>query len=679
MKSSSDQAKKKLSLRKLLPDFFCVNCVIIFGIYLLMFLILILASTFSFIGNGVFRGPLAFFLELAKSITSFRYLPIVVVFLPLLGGPIEALLGKKSEMLRDTLVVNSTFLTFILVLLMYPQVSQGEMSTSIPGVLGMGLHFRVDLLSYIMAVTAGILWLFVMIYSHDYMFIEKHRNRFYLWMSITFGGVLGTVLAADLLTMFLFFEIMTFSSFLLVAHSQSKDSILAGNSYIFIGVISGLCILLGMLILYFYTGTLHFVPLASQIASLGNIKYVMTVLFVVGFGIKAGMLPLHIWLPKAHPVAPTPASALLSGILIKVGAYGILRLTTSIFMPNISEISGFNDPLWSISNNLGFMIAWMGIITMIVGVFLALQQSNLKKMLAYHSISQMGYIIMGIGLEAYLGYKGGMGYAGSIYHIVNHALFKSLLFMVVGVIYLRTKELDMYKLGGLWKKLPFTMIICMIAIFGITGIPGFNGFVSKSLLHHAIIEAYTYGHSSFRFAEIVFFLVSAGTVCSFIKLFKLTFMGNLPGRFRNVSGEKGMMDLAMGGLALLIIAIGHAPNFIMDKFIVPSARTLSFEPAFIDRYLMDINFFNQLDIIGMLWIVAIGGVFFMVGMKRNLFHLHIDDKFNVERAIYKPIYNNVLKISFTIAIKYEDILINNDVNIFMLMLIGVVFFLSIFT
>jgi formate hydrogenlyase subunit 3/multisubunit Na+/H+ antiporter MnhD subunit len=668
MDNSTEQTKLKFSLKKFLPDFFCVNCVIVFIIYILMFVLLLLASTIGFGAEGLLRGPLRVFTSFARWITSFKALPLVIIFLPMLGGPIEAILGKKNEMLRDTLVVNSTFLTFILVLLMYPQVSQGSMSISIPGVLGMGLHFKVDILSYIMAVTSGVLWLFVTIYAHDYMDIEKHRDRFYLWMSITFGGILGTVMAADLFTMFLFFEIMTFSSYVLVAHNQSKESILAGNSYIFIGVVGGLSLLLGMILLYVNTGTLEFAPLASQIAQMGNVKYLMTLLFVVGFGIKAGMLPLHIWLPKAHPVAPTPASALLSGILIKVGAYGILRLTTSIFMPSMSEISGFNDPLWSLSNNLGFMITWIGIITMAVGVFLALQQSNMKKMLAYHSISQMGYIIMGIGVEAYLGYKGGMGYAGSIYHIVNHAIFKSLLFMVVGVVYIRTRELDMYKLGGLWKKLPFTAMVCLIAAFGITGVPGFNGFVSKSLLHHSIIEAFHYGHPSFRIAEIIFMIVSAGTVTSFIKLFKLVFMGDLPKKYKNIEGEKGMMDIAMGGLALLIITIGHAPNFIMDRFIIPSARTLTFEPAFIDKYLVNINFFNQTDILGMLWIFVLGALIFYFGMKFHLFHLHLNEKLSIERSIYKPIYNGVVNISNGIVTKYEKSIINNDVGIYSIVL-----------
>jgi len=148
----------------------------------------------------------------------------------------------------------------------------------------------------------------------------------------------------------------------------------------------------------------------------------------------------------------------------------------------------------------------------------------MKKMLAYHSVSQMGYIIMGIGVAAYLGPKGAMGFSGAIYHMVNHALFKALLFMVAGIIYLRTHELDMYQLGGMWRKFPFTALVCLIAVLGITGMPLFNGYASKSILHHAIVEAYEYGHPSFRYAEMMFTLTSAGTVTSFIKLFGFVFV-----------------------------------------------------------------------------------------------------------------------------------------------------------
>ncbi|HSP46625.1 MAG TPA: proton-conducting transporter membrane subunit, partial [Clostridiaceae bacterium] len=528
-------------------DTFCINCIMGYVLAVALFVVfLFYVAVASKEGAGGIIGPVV---GLGKGISdflfSFKSLPVWIIMIPLIGGPIEALIGRRSENARDMAVVNTTFITFFLILALYPQVVQGTMRFAIPRMLGLGLSFKVDMLGFIMVLTSSVLWVLVSIYAHDYMRPEKHKNRFYLWMSVTYGGVLGTLMAGDLLTMFLFFEIMTFASYFLVAHNQSKESLKAGDSYIYMGVVGGLCILLGMTLVYVYTGTVAFVPMAGVISGLGWIKYLIAAMFIIGFGIKAGMLPLHIWLPRAHPVAPTPASALLSGLMIKIGAFGILRVMTSFFMPAVGTFKDYKDPLWYMEKNLGAAIIWIGILTMAVGVFMALQQSHMKKMLAYHSISQMGYIIMGIGVAAYLGPKGAMGFAGAVYHMVNHALFKALLFMVAGVIYLKTHEMDMYKLGGLWKKFPFTAAVCLIAILGITGMPLFNGFASKSILHHAIIEAYEYGNPVFKYAEIMFTIISAGTVCSFIKLFGFVFLGKLPERFEHITGEKLMMNFGM--------------------------------------------------------------------------------------------------------------------------------------
>ncbi|SMP45145.1 complex I subunit 5 family protein [Anoxynatronum buryatiense] len=660
-------------------NYFCISCIIMFAITLLLvaaFIVMVLGRTAEGI-NPNLPGFLTGMVKLLEPLAAYPYLPLLTIFVPLLGGPVEAFIGKRSENFRDFTVVFSTFGTFVLILAMYPQVAEGGIINTIPGVFGYGLHFRVDMLSYIMVSTAGILWLMVSIYAHEYMGMEQHRDRFYLFMSITFGGVLGTVMAADILTMFLFFELMTFSSYLLVAHNQSPDSILAGNNYIYMGVGGGLSVLIGMILLLFNTNHLDFVFLATELNELGWLQYAISGLFIIGFGIKAGMLPLHIWLPKAHPVAPTPASALLSGLLIKIGAYGLLRMSTSFFMPAAELISDKTDPLWSLSKNMGVVIIWIGIITMAVGVFMALQQGNMKKMLAYHSISQMGYIVMGIGVASYLGYIGAMGFAGSIYHTINHAFFKALLFMVVGVIYLRTHELDMYKLGGLWRQMPFTALVCLIAALGITGMPGFNGFASKSILHHAIVEAYEYGHSSFRYAEIIFTIVSGGTVCSFIKLFSYAFLGKCPEKYQQLPKEgNGMMQMAMGGLALLIIGIGMAPGFIMDQLIIPAASGFTYDAYFINKYLVGMNFFNAKDMMGMVPVYLLGIGIFVAGRQFDLFHLHMPKWMDFELILYRPIYQNVLRLSRGITAHYEMRTNNADVYIYALILVTSLFFLA---
>ncbi len=652
-------------------DSFCVNCILVFilTVFLVgLFIFMTMETGTGVEGSGFFAPKFTIAEGFVNVINNLPYLPFIAILIPLLGGPIEAYIGKRSEVLRDSTVVNSTFVTFLIILAMYPQVAEGSINYYIPGVFGVGLHFTVDMLGFIMAMTAGVLWLMVTIYTRDYMKIERHRNRFSLWMAVTFGGILGTIFAGDILTMFLFFEMMTLTSYMLVAHNQSKESMLAGNNYIYMGVAGGLSILLGIVLLYVYTGTLEFVPLASELNELGWMKYLITMFFVLGFGVKAGMLPLHIWLPKAHPVAPTPASALLSGILIKVGAFGLLRIITSFFIPDLTVLTELDPTLWQVSENLGAVIIWVGIATMTVGVFMALQQSHMKKMLAYHSISQMGYIVMGIGVAAYLGDYGAMGFTGAVFHIVNHALFKGLLFMVAGLVYLRTKEQDMYKLGGLWRKMPFTALVCLIAALGITGMPGFNGFASKSMLHHAIIEAFEYGHYSFRYAEVMFTIVSAGTVCSFIKLFGYVFLGETPEKYKNIEGDNGMMDMAMAGLAILIVAIGQAPNYFLNTFLIPAAEQFVYDPYFINNYLVDMNYFNYGDISIMFWIYLFGIGIFLIGSRFHLFHLSMPSWMDVEATLYRPIYNLVYKNAIKITDRYEMTIIKEDVIIYTIIL-----------
>ena len=574
-----------------------------------------------------------FFIEF----THLPVFPIVMIGTPLFGVLLQFFYRKSDSTKRDWVVIFMTFLTIVITMMMYPAAKEGGITLDIPHVLGLGLSFEVDMLGFMMLFITSVIWFLVMVYAHEYMNREKHQNRFFLFMAITYSSVLGTIMAGDLLTMFLFFEIMTISSYVLVTHSQKDESYEAGYNFIFMGLIGGFSILIAMLLLYFHVGDLKFDSAIGILSQKGSIKYWIMGLLIFGFGIKAGMAPVHVWLPRSHPVAPTPASALLSGIMIKVGAFGILRVATSYFFPAKGEINDYLDPLWLTTKNIGALVIWIGIITMAIGVFFALQQSNIKKMLAYHSISQMGYIVVGIGIALYLGYRGAMGYAGAMYHIINHALFKSLLFMVAGVVYYHTKEYDMYKLGGLWKKLPLTGTVCLIACLGISGIPLFNGFVSKSILHRGIVEAYEYGSHSFFYAELIFIIVSAGTVCSFIKLFYYVFLGKMPEKFKSIKPEYNNLDIAMVAIAILIILIGLNPSYILHKFIVPQLNLTTYDPYFIQKYIIDLQFFVSKDLLTMLYIVIIGFVIFFVGKKYHLFHLHFPMWLKLEYILFYPI------------------------------------------
>jgi len=563
-----------------------------------------------------------------------RWLPALILGVPTIGGVSQAFVGGRTCHRRDLTVVVTTFFTVALVLLAYPGTTQEGLRLSLPWFMGLGIHFHIDMLAFTMLLLTSILWFLVMIYGHEYMKHEKRCTRFSFFMAITYASVLGTIMSADLLTMFLFFEIMTIASYMLVIHAQKESAYSAGYNYIFMGLLGGFAILIALLLVVHYVGDLQFVSAIEALSNIGNMRYVIIGLLFLGFGVKAGMAPVHVWLPRAHPVAPTPASALLSGVMIKVGAFGMLRVATSYYFPASADAP---LDLWQTSEAIGAATIWIGIITMAIGVFMALQQANIKRMLAYHSISQMGYIVMGIGVALYLGNIGAMGFTGALYHIINHALFKSLLFMVAGVIYLKTRESDMYKMGGLLKVMPITAFLCLIAILGITGMPLFNGYISKTILHHGIVEAYEYGHGSFYFAEFMFTIISAGTAASFIKLFYYVFLKRRKTPWVLAYGQTKSMHMAMGVIAIFIVALGVLPYYVLESFILVELDHLSYDPVFINRYIHGMAFFTLNDIFAIVIAYTLGLFIFLSGKKWHLFHLKLPAWLRVDYLLMLPL------------------------------------------
>ncbi len=555
--------------------------------------------------------------------------PLWVVVVPLLGALFAGVSGKYSAKLRNFFVVLSCFITLVLTFLMYKVITEGTplvynlKNTITP----LGLTFRVDGLSFLVALVSIFVWFAATLYSLEYIKGYKNQGRYYVLLLLTLAGTVGVPLAGDLLTLLLFFEVMSLASYALVVHTQTGEAYEAGDIYLYMGVFGGLCLFAGIGLLYYLTGSMAIIPDTGAFSGLSIIeKYIIATLLITGFGIKAGMAPLHIWLPKAHPVAPAPASALLSGIMIKTGAYGIIRVLVMIMSPD-SQVFSVNldlEVVWSQISGMGLIMIWMGTITMFFGVCMALIQENAKKMLACHSISQMGYILMGIGAAAYLGVEGGMGLAGSTYHIINHALFKSLLFLVVGMVYLKTHELNMYELGGLWRKLPFTAVVGLIAALGIAGFPGLNGYASKTLLHHAILDAIKYGDSSsLLMAERIFTITAAGTACSFIKLYALIFLGKQPEKYNEIKRESLAAKIGMGIIALAIILLGVFPHLFTDNVLVPTLNYFVMDSYFLEGHILGINLFTVKDLYNVAVALMFGTIIYVLGMKSGIFHAHL--------------------------------------------------------
>lgn len=469
--------------------------------------------------------------------------------------------------------------------------------------------FHADPLSVIFVMLASFLWLVVSIYAPEYMKHEGRARNFELCTLLTLSAVLGVFLAGDLFTMLLFFELMTIASYFWVIHKWDKEAIRAGYFYLFFSIIGGLFLALGIVLMGTATDIMPAIG-AGSVTPLNSPMFAWSIaLFVAGFGIKAGMVPLHLWLPYAHSVSPTPGSALLSGLLIKVGAYGLIR---------VGEFAGWGMRLGS-GVRFGPSLAVLGICTMLVGVTAALLQSDAKRLLAYHSVSQMGYIILGLGITLYLNGENVLGLTGAIYHIVNHALFKSALFLGIGIIILRTGEQNLYKMGGLWRKFPLTALLILIAVLGITGTPGLNGYASKTVLHHAVSEAAHTNSLLMIWIERLFLVVGVGTTASFAKLFYLAFLGKPNPELEITQGNNQTLMTSMVVLSSLMLVIGFIPQLFINKLAIPALASLGFSSDYFSQ-ITHIDFWAAADLKGMVVTLILGISFCGFGLKTGLFH-----------------------------------------------------------
>ncbi len=463
-----------------------------------------------------------------------------------------------------------------------------------------------DSLTAVFLVLTTLLWLLVSLYGPSYMRQEGKAKTYQAMTSLTLAAVLGVFLADDFFTLLLFFEIMTVASYFWVVHRWDKKSIKAGYFYLFFSIMAGLLLALGMVLLAEAAGQMpSFSQGVSELQKPGLYPWSLGLL-AGGFAIKAGMVPFQLWLPHAHSAAPTPASALLSGLLIKVGAYGLIR---------VGAMAGWGRSLAADLTWLGPALISLGLITMLVGVASALLQADAKRLLAYHSVSQMGYIILGLGCGLYLAEAGGLAFLGALYHIINHALFKAALFLGVGLVYLATKETDLGKLGGLLKKFPWTATFMLIAALGIAGLPGLNGYASKTLLHHGLLQAVAKGPGWLGWVEKLFNLVGIGTAASFAKLYYLIFLK------KTAKSQLPREKFALGSLApallsLLIVAIGSNPHFTAQIILEPAAKALGLAAA---ADLAAVNFWQPADLLSMALSLGLGLAFCWAGLRWGWF------------------------------------------------------------
>ncbi|MDP2982299.1 MAG: proton-conducting transporter membrane subunit, partial [Candidatus Latescibacter sp.] len=436
------------------------------------------------------------------------------IALPLAAGFLIPLAGFVSERLVRAMAVLTTAL---LVALALGRIGAGVAIYAVGGWRPpFGINLVGDALSGFFLLIIAVVGFLVTVYSTAYMKRYTAEAKYYCLLMLMIAGMNGVVATGDLFNMYVFLEIAAISSYALVAFGIGHEELEASLKYLVLGSIGSSFILVGIAFLYSITGTLNLAHLGRILEGNGNqgMVHFIAALFFAGFGIKAAMIPFHAWLPDAHPSAPAPVSAMLSGLLIKaLGLYCILRLFYSVF---------------GLDQTYGSILMFLGLLSMVVGVLLAVGQFDFKRLLAYHSISQMGYILFAFGLGTPLAIIGGL------LHTLNHTFFKSLLFLCSGAVEYATGTRDLKQLGGLWKKMPVTSAACSIASLSISAVPPLGGFFSKLIIVIAAVQAYdSLGPVAYVCAALTVF-VSFVTLVSFVKVQKMVMFGPLPDRLAGV-------------------------------------------------------------------------------------------------------------------------------------------------
>jgi len=575
---------------------------------------------------------------------------VLMVFLPMIAAILCYPICGKSEKTWFTPALAVTLAVFAMALSLLTTPELGE---SFDGFCGLGLHFKAGGLRTVMAILAAFMWVMTALASPEYFAGARANGRYFLFYLWTLGALEGVFLAADLMTLFIFFEIMSFTSYVWVVQNETPEAIRASETYLFIAVIGGLTMLMGLFLLSNAVGDLSFENILEKAPEMGlRQRYTVGICALIGFGAKAGMFPLHIWLPKAHPVAPAPASALLSGILTKSGVFGVIGISCWLFD---------GVPGW------GNLLLIPAAITMLLGAVLAVFSVDLKRTLACSSMSQIGFILTGVSMCVLLGEHGSIAACGTVLHILNHSLIKLTLFVAAGVVYFNVHSLDLNDVRGFGKDKPLLKLAFLSGALSIAGIPGFGGYISKTLLHEGIVEycehlaEHGVSAAPYRVLEWVFLLSGGLTLAYMTRLFYILFVAEKPEHQHQKEGRymtpMTASVLVIGGV--LMPLLGLTPHLTMDKIAACALPFFRREPM-----AHAVNYFSLGNLKGAAISITIGVlVFVFVGMKwltvkqdghevyRNVWPRGLD----LEDAVYRPALHGLSLIGAAFARTVETL------------------------
>lgn len=497
---------------------------------------------------------------------NYSHFPVYSVMALFLGAFLVVVIGKNKTVRNIIAVLAVSISLACLVCLIKPVMINGEVITywlgnrEPAGGFAIGIAMEVDALSLFFGLLIATAVFVSGIYSLQYMALDDNIPQYYTLFLMLAGGVIGLVLSGDIFNMFIMVEILTFASVALTAfRNKAFGALEAAFKYLVVGCMGSTCILAGTIMLYAQAHTLNFAQLSAIIpANMNNSTKIAFALLYIGFSTKAFVVPFHPLAADAHGAAPASISVLISGVLTKSGIYAIIRLTFFLFQC-ISQSS------------FQLLLCLVGSVSMFLCVTMALAQHDFKRLLAYHSISQIGYVLTAVGLCT------AMGFSAGIYHALNHTLFKGLLFLAAGAVLHETGTTNLDELGGLSKKMPFTTVMFLIGAFSISGIPPFNGFASKWQIYQACYQkAVESGSFGYVIVTVVCLITSVLTLASFVKVSQSVFFGRLPSKYEGVKEVPFSMKLGMGIFAVLCIVTGLLPDKV-GQFLTKPATVAAFD------------------------------------------------------------------------------------------------------
>ncbi len=465
-------------------------------------------------------------------------LMILAVFFPALAGIAVWFLpaAKENRILRAKLNCGALALELLLVIALC--TAQGTGITLLHMTPTLTLELRVDVLSCIFAVLMSVMWLLSSVFAVAYMDHDRHEHSYQLYFMSVLSALIGLCYAGSMVTYYVFYELMTLLSVPMVVHERTPQAVAAGIKYLIYSIFGAMLGLLGIFFFNYYLGSVTFTPggLAAASGAPQSGLLVISFLVILGFGTKAGMFPMHGWLPTAHPVAPAPASAVLSGVITKAGVLAVIRVV--YYLVGVETLRG----TW-----VQYAFLTLTLITVLMGSMLAYREPLLKKRLAYSTVSQVSYVLFGLACMHPL------AFAGAILHVIAHSTIKDGLFLCAGAIIHQTGKTYVRDLRGIGKQMPITLWCWTIASLGLIGIPPTGGFVSKWQLATGALEA---GVGVFGVAGPVILIVSALLTAAY--LLQLTINGFFPGSDYDYAAVENKEPGKLMTVPMIVLAVGVA-------------------------------------------------------------------------------------------------------------------------